>query len=125
MVNADDISKLILKGKAIDNHNIIIEELDVLDTDDLKNAGDKLLSILDSGIGVLLTAGTEKPIAVIVVTKDLISKGMSAGNLARKIGAIMGGGGGGKPHLATAGGQGNGQIKSIIPKIFDLIQKEI
>ena len=48
--------------------------------------------------------GDDKPSAVIVVSDDIIALGHNAGVLAKSVGSFMGGGGGGKPHLATAGG---------------------
>ena len=45
-----------------------------------------------------------KPAALIVVSNDLVEKEINAGKLAKTIGSFMGGGGG-KPHLATAGGR--------------------
>ena len=64
---------------------------------------DQLLNELDSGFGVLGSTVGEKPGIVVVVTKDLNEAGINAPELAKSIGAIMGGGGGGRPHLATAG----------------------
>ena len=79
---------------------------------------------MKSGIGVL-GADSEKPMVVIVVSPDLVKDGVKAGVLAKEIGAEMGGGGGGKPHIATAGGQDTKALKSALDKSFDIIKKTI
>ena len=66
---------------------------------------------------------SDKPIVVIVVT-DIIDKGINAGNLAKIIGNEMGGGGGGKPSLATAGGKDLNTYTLAMKKI-DLIKSEL
>jgi len=63
--------------------------------------------------------------ALIVVAKKLNESGIVAGDLAREIGSFMGGGGGGKPHMATAGGKDNSLLDLAIGKTKDLIAKVI
>ena len=88
--------------------------------DELKIEGDTLLSQMKSGVGVLGMKGEKKPSVVVVVTQDLIKNGIKAGDIAKKIGALMGGGGGGKPHLATAGGQDNSKLAGALKKATDI-----
>ena len=61
--------------------------------------------------------------AVIVVSKNLNEDGILAGKLAKEIGGYMEGGGGGKPHLATAGGKNNASIKPAIDSTQSLINE--
>ena len=120
-----DIGSWVNNGQKIGESNIVIELLEISDVDDLKRSGDKLLAQIDSGIGVLFSSGDEKPFAVIVLTDDLIKKGLDAGKLAKEIGSFMGGGGGGKPHLATAGGRDTGLINSAIDQTKNLISNKL
>jgi len=83
--------------------------------------GDELYKKLTNGIGVLFNNTLEKPFAVIVVSKDLNLKGVKAGKIAQDIGKFMNGGGGGKPHLATAGGKGNIKVEEILKKSKKLL----
>ncbi len=115
---------LVDKAKGVGSHQIVIEMTDASSMDELKSFGDALLSSLKSGIGVL-GADSEKPMVVIVVSPDLVKDGVKAGVLAKEIGAEMGGGGGGKPHIATAGGQDAKALKSALDKSFDIIKKTI
>ena len=115
---------LVDKAKLLGDCQIVIEMTDASSMDTLKSFGDTLLSSLKSGIGVL-GADVEKPMVVIVVSPDLVKDGVKAGVLAKAIGAEMGGGGGGKPHIATAGGQDSKALKSALDKSFGIIEKAI
>ena len=120
-----DIDSWINKGKKIGSYNLVVKHLDVSDVDDLKRSGDKLLSQIGSGAGVLFSSGSDKPFAVIVITDDLIKQGLDAGILAKEIGSFMGGGGGGKPHLATAGGRDSSLVPAAIDRTQDLISNKL
>ena len=120
-----DIDSWINKGKKIGSYNLVVKHLDVSDVDDLKRSGDKLLSQIGSGAGVLFSSGSDKPFAVIVITDDLIKQGLDAGSLAKEIGSFMEGGGGGKPHLATAGGRDSSLIPAAIDRTQDLISNKL
>ena len=88
---------------------------------------ENILNKIDSGIAVLGSIVNDKPSIVIVVTDDLINKDIKAGELAKEIGASMGGGGGGKPNLATAGGKDKKSLElalSSSKKILEAIIEE-
>ena len=105
--------------------NFILKKVNVDNMDELKSLGDQIFNKLSNGIAVLFSEGEEKPMALIVVAKKLNESGIVAGDLAREIGSFMGGGGGGKPHMATAGGKDNSLLDLAIRKTKDLIAKVI
>lgn len=88
--------------------------------EELKDLGDNLLNSMKTGIGVLGAQG-HKPMVVVVVSSDLIKDGLNASTIAKSIGASMGGGGGGKPHLATAGGKDLNSLKIALNESFEII----
>ena len=114
---------LINEAKKIGEHYGLVKEVQVSSMDDLKILGDDVFNKLSSGIAVLFSKGQEKPMAVIVVSKNLNEDGILAGKLAKEIGGYMEGGGGGKPHLATAGGKNNASIKPAIDSAQSLINE--
>jgi alanyl-tRNA synthetase len=63
-----------------------------------------------AAIMLLAAQGPDKVTLVAGVTRDLVAKGVSAGNWVKEIAPIVGGGGGGKPDMAQAGGKDPGQI---------------
>ena len=93
--------------------------------DELKSLGDQIFNKLKNGIAVLFSEGEEKPMALIVVAKKLNESGILAGDLAKKIGSFMAGGGGGKPHMATAGGKDNSVLDLAMSETKDLIAKTV
>ncbi len=107
------------------DYNILVSNVDFESLDELKAFGDEILNVLGSGIAVLGSDKSDKPIVVIVVTNDIIDKGINAGNLAKIIGNEMGGGGGGKPSLATAGGKDLNTYALAMKKSIDLIKSEL
>ena len=113
------------KGTMVADHNVVTAIVSANSTEELKEMGDVLLNALPSGIGVLGTDAGDKPFAVIVVTNDLIKQGIKAGYLAKIIGNEMDGGGGGKPHLATAGGKNSKSFKTAMKKSINLIKAEL
>ena len=103
--------------------NLILKKVKVENMLELKSLGDQVFNKLTNGVAVLFAKGEEKPMAIIIVAKKLNVLGVLAGDIAKKVGIIMGGGGGGKPHMATAGGKDNSVINKAISETKDLVKK--
>ena len=110
------------KAFYINGYQCVVLELEAVNMEELKYIADSIYKRLKSGIAVLFAKGEKKPMATITVSKDLNSLGVSAGIISKDIGALMSGGGGGKPHLATAGGKKNSSIKSVVKKVPSILQ---
>ncbi len=97
--------------------------VDASTMDELKSFGDELRNKIKSGVGLLIAKFEKKVGLVCVVSDDLITgKKLSAGTIVGKAAKVIGGGGGGRPHLATAGGKDTGKINELIkefPQIVD------
>ena len=119
-----DAESLIKESYVFNDNTIVIKMTDAEDMDDLKDFGNMLLSKLENGIGVL-AAISDKPILVVVVSDGLVKLGLKAGDLAQQVGSIMGGGGGGRPNLATAGGKDKKSLELALSKAKDIIIKNI
>ena len=90
--------------------------------DELKSFGDEMRNKIESGIGVLVAQVDNKVGIVAVVSDDLIkSKKLSAGKIVGKLAKLVGGGGGGRPHLATAGGKDVAHISTAIGKVEEIV----
>jgi len=90
--------------------------------DELKSFGDEMRNRIKSGVGVLISQIDDKVGIVAVVSDDLIKdKKLSAGKIVGELAKLVGGGGGGRPHLATAGGKDVGQIITALAKVEKIV----
>jgi alanyl-tRNA synthetase len=100
------IDSVVAAVKTVNGINIYSGKIDASNMDELKSMGDELRSKMKSGAGLLISHTDDKVSIVAVVSDDLIKdKKLSAGKIVGDIAKIVGGGGGGRPHLATAGGK--------------------
>ncbi len=118
-----DIQKFINKGESVGDSIIISSIIKQATLDDLKLIGDDLLQKLQSGIGIFGSVIDNKPQILVVVSNDLVKANILSGNIAKELGKIIGGGGGGRPHLATAGGQYTDKLESALSKGKKIAQK--
>lgn len=89
----------------------------------LRDAADNLRDRLGSGVAVLGAAVEGKAMLLALVTKDL-TKRFHAGNLVKVLAPMVGGGGGGRPDMAQAGGQNPDGLGDALAKVPELIQEQ-
>lgn len=90
--------------------------------DELKSFGDELRNRMGSGVGVLISQIEDKVGIVAVVSDDMMKeKKLSAGKIVGELAKLVGGGGGGRAHLATAGGKDIGQIVTTLSKVEKIV----
>lgn len=100
------IDSVVNSAKTINGISVYMGKVEVSNMDELKSMGDELRNKMKSGAGLLISTIEDKVAIVVVVTDDLIKdKKLSAGKIVGDVAKIVGGGGGGRPHLATAGGK--------------------
>ncbi len=92
--------------------------------DELKSFGDEMRNKIKNGVGVLIADIDGKVGIVCVVSDDLIKeKKVSAGKIVGDLAKLVGGGGGGRPHLATAGGKDTSKIGIALDKVEETVKK--
>jgi len=121
----NQVEDLVRQSRVVNGIKVIVELLDEIG--DLKEMGDAFRTALKtSGVVLLVSVINGKPMAMCAVTDDL-TKVVNAGNIVREVGKILGGGGGGKPHLATAGGRDIAKIDDALKAgknfIISLLEK--
>lgn len=115
-------------GNARDIHGVKVlsEIVEVADTEALKDLGTELIKQMKSGLGVLGTVIEGSPYVVCVVSDDVIAQyKLKAGEIVGDLGRQLGGGGGGKPQMATAGGKQADALRGVIEGVFDLIGERL
>jgi alanyl-tRNA synthetase len=93
--------------------------------DTLREMTDWFRERLSSGVIVLGAIMSGKPGFVAAVTSDLVGHGLHAGKLVAATAQIVGGGGGGKPTMAQAGGRDASKLKEAIDAVPHLISEEL
>ena len=91
----------------------------------LRSAGDEVRRRLDEAVIVLGTVAGERPLFVAMVTPGLVERGLHAGKLIGGIARIAGGGGGGKPEMAQAGGRDAGQLGAALAAAPDAVRAQL
>jgi len=98
--------QLINQAEAVGSFKILVAELPGADADSLKTAAEKLLQQLGEGAVVLGSAPEADKVALVVAFSPAVNqKGLQAGKFVGAIAKLCGGGGGGRPNLAQAGGR--------------------
>ena len=116
------IPSIVEKAVTVNGIRIATARVSVSDAEQMKDLGDELRSALkSSGIGLLGAVIDDKVQLVCVVTDDL-TKTYSAGKLIGVVAKELGGGGGGKPHMATAGGKDISKLDNVLEQVSSTIQ---
>jgi len=106
-----------------DDLPVIIEELEDLDTDGLRNLADELQNELNSLIVLLASRFDNKVVFVCSISDDLVEKGYHAGKLISQVAQITGGGGGGRPDMAQAGGSKTKKLPEALKEAKNILKE--
>jgi alanyl-tRNA synthetase len=98
--------------------------VEAADATRLREMGDWLRDKIGSGVVVLGTVLNDKPQILVVVTPDLVQQGYHAGNLVRALAQVVGGGGGGRPDMAQAGGRDAGKLDMALAEVGALLMAQ-
>jgi len=112
---------LLTQTETIKGVTIIAARVPSLPPQALREMGDFLRDKLKSAIIVLGTVYEDRPSFLTIVTQDLVSKGYNAGNIVKQVAQVTGGGGGGKPTMAQAGGKDKGKVDEALRLVRSLI----
>jgi alanyl-tRNA synthetase len=100
---------------------VIVQALDNADAETIANLADRVAQQQQSVVAVFGTVVEGKVYFAAKVTRDLTGQGLHAGNLVREIAKIAGGGGGGRPDFATAGGRDPGKLQEALDAVPALV----
>ncbi|MFN8375154.1 MAG: alanine--tRNA ligase [Anaerolineae bacterium] len=99
----------------------LVGQVSDVSVDTLREMSDWFRGKVKSGVMVIGTVVEDKPQLVVAVTDDLTKKGLHAGDLVKKLAAIVGGGGGGRPTMAQAGGKDSDKLPAALDAAPKLI----
>jgi alanyl-tRNA synthetase len=119
-------SQIANKAKKIRDINLIVEQLESeIAVDDMRSIAINLREKVKSGVVVLSTINSGKPLLVAAVSPEAIKLGIKAGDLIKIGSATLGGGGGGKDDFAQGGGVDVSAISKALNEITKLIEGKV
>ncbi|MED0961234.1 alanine--tRNA ligase [Bacillus paramycoides] len=106
----------------VDGVNVLAAKVSVADMNNLRTMMDDLKNKLESAVVVLASVNDDKVNILAGVTKDLISQGYHAGKLVKEVASRCGGGGGGRPDMAQAGGKNPAQVEEALAFVQEYVK---
>ncbi|MDM5190094.1 alanine--tRNA ligase [Bacillus sp. DX4.1] len=106
----------------VDGINVLATKVNVADMNNLRTMMDDLKTKLESAVVVLAAVNDDKVNILAGVTKDLIEKGYHAGKLVKEVASRCGGGGGGRPDMAQAGGKNPAQVDDALAFVEEYVK---
>lgn len=120
-----EASSILEKVEDITGVPVLAEHVNVKDMNQLRNMVDDLKQKLDSAVILLATENNGKVQLAAGVSKDFVEKGIHAGKLIKEAATICGGGGGGRPDMAQAGGSDPSKIQDALTSAQAFVKKTI
>jgi alanyl-tRNA synthetase len=114
------LERLLQAATDVNGVRVVGAQVEAADSKGMRELGDRLRERLQSGVVVLASNSDGKVTWVTMVTKDLTGR-LHAGNLARDLAKVTGGGGGGRPDMAEAGGKEPARISEALARLPEFI----
>ncbi len=121
----DAVGDVMDQVKEVKGVKLLAAEVDGVDMNGLRDLGDQLKEKLGDGVVVLASANEGKVSLMATATEGAMKKGAHAGNLVKGIAGCVGGGGGGRPNMAQAGGKNPAGIKDALEKAAEVLEGQI
>ena len=107
----------------VDGVKLVASTTSAHNVEAMREMGDFLKQKLESVVVALGAVVNDAPIIVTMVTPDLVDRGLHAGNIARDAARVMGGGGGGRPEMAQAGGRDADRLGAALDGVARLVRQ--
>ena len=121
-----DVTGLIGAALEVEGVRVVASRVEVADVASLRSMADGLRGGLKMGVGVLAAELGGKASFIAVVTDDLIAeRQLKAGDIVREVAQMAGGSGGGKPHMAQAGGKDLDQVDNAIAAVTEIVTRQL
>ena len=117
-----DVMDQVVEVKGV---QLLAAKIEGVDMNGLRDLGDQLKDKLGEGVVVLASAADGKVSLMAMATKAAVDKGAHAGNLIKAIASYVGGGGGGRPNMAQAGGKNPDGIDAAIAKVKEVLEQQL
>ncbi len=119
------VRHLIDQAVEVNGAKVVVDAVDGLDGHAIRELADRIRDEIRRGVVVLGSRVDERVLFVAMVTKDLIERGIRAGDIVRVAATITGGGGGGRPDMAQAGGKDVSRLDEALGKTRSFIESRL
>ncbi|MCH5343184.1 MAG: alanine--tRNA ligase [Acetatifactor sp.] len=121
----DALGDVMDQVKEVRGVKLLATSVDGVDMNGLRDLGDQLKGQLGEGVVVLLSSQDGKVNMITMATDGAVKSGAHAGNLIKGIASLVGGGGGGRPNMAQAGGKNPAGIPAAIEEAAKVLEGQI
>ena len=121
----DALGDVMNQVKEVNGVRLLATAVEDVDMNGLRDLGDQLKEKLGEGVVVIASSASGKVNLIAMATDEAMEKGAHAGNLIKGIAALVGGGGGGRPNMAQAGGKNPAGIPDAIAKAAEVLAEQI
>ena len=104
---------------------VLAVRVEDVDMGGLRELGDQLKEKLGEGVVVIASAAGGKVSLMATATEGALKKGAHAGNLIKAIAGLVGGGGGGRPNMAQAGGKKPEGVADALIKVAEVVSEQV
>lgn len=117
----DQIADIMSSVKNKNGINYVIKKFEGVDVNTLRDLADEVRNKVGSVVVLFATVNDGKLNFVCAVSKDLVEKKIAAGKIIKEIAKVAGGGGGGRPDMATAGAKDINKVEEALNKLGELL----
>ena len=117
-----DISSQIVEVKGV---KLLALQVSDVDMNGLRNLGDRLRNQIGGGVVVIVSTTSDRANVIVMADEDAVSKGAHAGNMIKEIAKLVGGGGGGRPNMAQAGGKNPTGATEAVKAAREILEKQL
>ena len=121
-----EVESLLNNSVDVEDVKVLAEQANAGDMDSLRAMVDLLRDKMGSGVIVLGTSSDQQKVNLVAgVSKDLTAKGLHAGKIIKEIASVVGGGGGGRPDMAQAGGKDPSRLQEALDKVASIVKQQL
>ena len=121
----DSLGDVMDQVKEINGVKVLAVRVAEVDMNGLRNLGDQMKDKLGDGVVVIASVQGDKVNLMATATDTAQAKGAHAGNLIKAIAGLVGGGGGGRPNMAQAGGKDPSGVDQALAKAYEVLTEQI
>ena len=120
----DSLGDVMSQVKEVNGVKVLASRVADVDMNGLRNLGDQLKDKLGEGVVVIASVMDGKVNLMATATEAAQKKGVHAGNLIKAIAGLVGGGGGGRPNMAQAGGKNPAGVDEALKKAVETVEEQ-